>query len=254
MTDPSVAMAMLVQLFYISLAYTGFNASIYIAGDLEPSDALRETVARSMIIASLAVTGIYLGLNYLFLYCAEPSVITGGFDYFVSDVANNVGGPGLRWIMRITIALSSATSVLAMLATGPRVYVRMAQDGYLPRWLGEHGGVPRAAIIVQSLLSGAIVWLATVRGLIGYLGLTLTLCGALATCTLWIARKELATEKPIRWYEHLALGIYLAGALALGIASWSANPIQFWCCVATFASGILVFAVSRSFFAEWKQR
>ena len=251
----AIWMTILVQLFFISLSYTGFNASIYLAGEIDreqiggaPSNQPNGSnmlVPRSMIIACLLVTAIYLGLNYLFLACDTREAILAGGDYFVSDVAYDVGGSTLRWVMRITIALSSATSVLAMLATGPRVYAQMAADGWLPSWLGFQNGVPRAAIGIQAALSIALVWLANILDMISYLGITLTVCGALATSTLWIAYQAMSDRRPIAWWEHAALAVYIAGALLLLIAAWFVKPMQFWCCLATFASGFAVYLVSR---------
>lgn len=265
-----VLTAILVQLFFISLSYTGFNASIYIAEEVdEPEGSVAEKplagqgngdtamplgamalpssslVARSMVIACVLVTLIYLGLNFLFLACDTRESIQAGQDYFVSNVAKRVGGEPLQWVMRITIALSSATSVLAMLATGPRVYAQMARDGWLPRWFGADAVVPRNAIVVQAILSSVIVWMASVLQLISYLGITLTACGALATSTLWIAYREMASRKPIAWWEHAALCVYILGAVLLLVAAYMIKPVPFWLCVGTFASGLVVYIAAR---------
>ncbi len=255
LSEPSIQTAMMVTLFYVALSYTGFNASIYIAGEFvgrtdtpEKKSESTSIVPRSMIVACVCVTIVYLVLNYLFLYCAEPEVIVNGRDYFVSDVAFNVGGVGLRWVMRTTIAFSAATSILALLATGPQVYAQMARDGKLPKWLISTDGVPRYAIALQAILSCSIVWLSNVLDMIKYLGITLTACGALATSTLWLARKEIRRRGEVRWYEDLSLAIYLAGAIAMIVAAYWIDRVrpQFWCCIATFASGLVIFYLSKS--------
>ena len=234
---------LLIQLFFIALAYTGFNASIYIAGD-EPA----ELVSRSMILSSVLVTITYLGLNALFLMCDTRESIIGGKDYFVSAVARNVGGAWLQWVMRITIGLSSATSVLAMLAIGPKVIAQMACDGWLPGRLGQ-GQTPRIAIWLQAIASCIIVWIASVLQVISYLGLTLTMCGAIATSTLWIAYRQMHAQRPVQWWEHLALSIYIAGAICLMGGAWVVKRDQFYHCMATFLSGIVVYGI-----ATWWQR
>lgn len=250
LTQPNLLFLMLIQLFFIALSYTGFNASIYIAGEVAPAEHDRSAprsslIPASMIVACIAVTAIYLVLNYLFLACDTKESILDGKDYFVSGVAMRVGGVPLQWVMRITIALSSATSVLAMIATGPRVYAQMARDGWFPRWFGADEEVPRNAIVVQAVLSCCIVWLASVLQLISYLGITLTACGALATSTLWIAYRELHARRPIAWWEHACLAIYVAGAILLLVAAWYVQRTQFLLSAATFASGLLVYAIMR---------
>jgi APA family basic amino acid/polyamine antiporter len=229
----------MIQLFFIALAYTGFNASIYIAGEMPAG-----LVSKSMILSSILVALTYLGLNTLFLMCDTRESITAGGDYFVRGVARNVGGAGLEWVMRITIALSSATSVLAMLAIGPRVIAQMSTDGWLPKDLsGSH--TPRLAIALQALASCAIVWSASVLQVISYLGLTLTMCGAIATASLWIAYREMSHRKPVVWWEHLALAVYIGGAIILIAAAWIVKRDQFYYCLATFVSGLIVYFVAR---------
>jgi amino acid transporter len=251
--EPSVWLVIAVQLFFISLSYTGFNASIYLADEIhEESNSAPPTVNtspspavwRSMIAACLLVTVIYLVLNALFLACSTPQKIIAGGDYFVSDVAYDVGGEWLKRLMRVTIAISSATSVLAMTATGPRVYSQMARDRRLPQIFAAEVGVPRVALAVQAIATIAFVWMASVKNLIDYLGLTLTACGAVATCTLWIAYREMNAIRPVRWWEHLGLGLYVAGAVVLLMVAIQVRPVQFWLCAATFALGIVVYVFS----------
>lgn len=262
--QPNVWLVIAVQLFFISLAYTGFNASIYIADEIHDAATVdtaiqakattietgniaapSQAVWRSMIVACLFVMLIYLGLNALFLACSTPERIIAGGDYFVSDVAYDIGGNWLKWVMWITIAISSATSVLAMTATGPRVYSQMARDGWLPKAFTPTTQVPRLAILVQAVVSVVFVWIATVKNLVDYLGLTLTACGAVATGTLWFAYREMNAIRPVRWWEHLALATYIGGASVLLWVAMQIKPVQLWLCLGTFALGILVYVFSQ---------
>ena len=49
----------------------------------------------------------------------------------------------------------------------------------------------------------------------------------------------------LRWWEHLGLSIYVAGAVALIVVAWWVKREQFWLTIGTFASGILVYLLSR---------
>ncbi len=258
-TAPGMLSLMIGQLFFIVLAYTGFNASIYIVGQIDgpTSDAGSDSrpasrsmiVGKSMVMACIGVTAIYLVLNWIFLYGLEPEKIIASEDKFVLDVAMNIGGETLRRLMLIAIVLSAATSIMAMLATGPRVYAQMAEDGRLPQFFATADDVPVWAIAAQAGLSMTLVWLARLKEILEYLGLTLTACGALTVCTLWFGRKQMGGQSPLRWYEQIAAGLYVAGAVLM---LWTARTVryeQFLACAATFLSGLTVY-----FIATWMRR
>lgn len=233
--------AMLGSLVWISLSYTGFNASIYLAGELAPGD---KRVTRSMWIAALVVTTLYLLLNAVFLY-AIPAAQVAGNESFVADAASAIGGSWLAEIVRWTIVLSSVTSVLAMLMAGPRVYQQMARDGVLPRLLEGRGGIPREAIWIQAALSIAVVWASSLRTMIGYLGLTLSTCGALAIASLfWIGRRYPQSPR-LTWWESLAAILYLVFSALILLAGMQSKPTEFRACVATFAAGGIAYLLVR---------
>ncbi len=88
----SLWLTMLGSLVWISLSYTGFNAAVYLAGEIPNGDKL---VPRSMLIATLLVTIFYLLLNAVFLY-ALPAEEIAGKKAFVAGVARAIGGGSLR--------------------------------------------------------------------------------------------------------------------------------------------------------------
>jgi len=244
--DGNTVYNMIVSLFYVSLAYTGFNASIYLAGEIdrEPNTQNgRSLVSRSMWMACLLVMIFYLLLNYVFLFGLDAQSIVDGGESYVALVANNIGGPSLSILIQITIILSAATSILAMMATGPMVYAQMAKDGYLPKWLRATNQVPRSPILIQATLCCVLVWISEIKDIVGYLGLTLTACGALAVSSIWFAKKAFQENLPVRWYEHACTAIYVSGAvLFLVVAAFSQREFnQFLLCMASFAAGLFVF-------------
>ena len=248
--EPSTLLQMVVSLFYISLAYTGFNASIYLAGEIEGPNTTQKSgvklVSRSMLIASVLVVVLYLLLNYVFLFGMSPERIAESGESYVAEVAQNIGGDWLSGMIRIAIVLSAATSILAMMAIGPMVYAQMAEDGRLPKFFRMSDQVPRTAIVVQGLLSIIVVWVSDIKDIVTYLGLTLTACGALAVASVWIARRFMAEQSPVKWYEHLAAMIYVGVAILLLLVAGSLERyrIQFYLCVGTFAVGLLIYGVT----------
>ena len=248
--EPSTLVQMVVSLFYISLAYTGFNASIYLAGEIDGPTADgtegRKLVSRSMLIASVLVVVLYLLLNYVFLYGMNPEHIAKAGESYVAVVARNIGGDWLAGFVQTAIILSAATSILAMMAIGPMVYAQMAEDGRMPKLFRISDQVPRTAIVAQGLLSIAVVWISQIQDIVKYLGLTLTACGALAVSSVWIAHKFMAEKSPIKWYEHVAAAIYVSVAVVLLLVAGSLDRErnQFYLCMATFAIGLLIYGMA----------
>ncbi len=237
----AILTAMMGSLVWISLSYTGFNAAVYLAGELPKGD---RRIPLSMWVASLIVTALYMALNAVFLF-AIPAEKLAGNEEFVAEVAKAIGGGSLEGLIRFAIIISSATAVLAMLMAGPRVYAQMASDGVMPKLFAARKTVPRRAIAVQAILSLIVVWIAPLNDLIGYLGLTLSACGALAIASIWWLPKKMPEALPIRWYEHWSAVLFVLFSIVLLLAAY-ADPLksgQFWACVITFGLGGTVYAL-----------
>ena len=79
---------------------------------------------------------------------------------------------------------------------GPRVYARMADDGYLPEWMKSRSGAPSAAIGLQVAVSLAMLWTATFERLLTYIGFTLSL--STAATVVGLIRLRRSEGKSIR--------------------------------------------------------
>lgn len=239
----STGLAMLGALVWVLLSYSGFNAAVYLAGQAAHP---KRNVPLAMLLGTLLVTALYLPLNAVFLYAPHPEAIANQAAV-ASIAAQALGGDWLEFFVRSVIVISAITSIFSLLLAGPRVYAQMAEDGRLPRLFRlTPSGVPRQAIVVQTLLAAAVVWLSTLEQLIGYLGLTLSACGALAVGCLFVINRRIAEPLPLRWWEALAAGSYVAAIGGVLVAAAWVQPVQFWLCVGTFASGLLLFVLRPS--------
>ncbi|MCU0720466.1 MAG: APC family permease [Pirellula sp.] len=258
--------------FYTTLAYTGFNASIYLAGantsdlidsskttlaSIESRQGNRPTpdlewnrlIAKSMILACAIVTVIYLTLNAIFLFSIPADRITEAGERFVGEVALVIAG---KWFGRLTswlIILSTGTSVLAMMMTGPHVYLQLARDlGWSSKIRSERTQT-RIAITCQTIIACVIILFSKLSDTISYLGLTLTACGGLAIASMWIAqtRGEFREKLGIRWWEHMCAAIYVLGACALLVIAFMRpeQHLKFVWSMLTFLAGLVVYGVFR---------
>jgi APA family basic amino acid/polyamine antiporter len=205
---------------WIYLAYSGWNAAAYIAGEVEQP---RRSVPRAMLHGCLLVTALYLAINAVFLWSTDASALTGKPEIAAIAADALLGRPGEVLVTAIVV-LALLTSITGMTMAGPRVYARMAAAGDLPRGLGAHDGrPPRTAIALQAVLALGFLWAAELQQLMSYIGWTLSLSAA---ATVWglvrVRRRE--------------------GAAAVPCTGWPFVPLVFVAAILWFAAGAVLAA------------
>jgi APA family basic amino acid/polyamine antiporter len=239
-TTPFSVPAFAMSLVWISLSYSGFNAAVYVAGEVRRAEV---NVPRAMLAATLAVAVIYLLLNAVFLYAPPADAIRGQND-IAAIAADWIGGRPLAIVARAAIVLGLLSSVSAMVQSGPRVYAKMAEDGLFPRALNSQGGAPRAAILLQSVLAIGIILVTGLQDLLSYLGLTLSLSAAATVASLFWMQRRTAGDGPRASPGRLVVAaIYvLATVILAGLAIYM-NPHQVTGTVITVVTGIIAYHV-----------
>lgn len=222
------------SLVWISLSYSGFNAAIYIAD--EAKDA-RRNVPRALWLGTLITMFFYLALNAVFVYLPPFQTVAGQPDV-AAAAAQAIGGEKLAAFIRVIIALALCTSVSSMIMAGPRVYARMANDGVFPRMFRFTGEVPRAAILLQSALVILVILVSSLKGLLGYLGLTLSLCTALTVSSIFVVRRKEALN--VTGYPFTPV-LYVGAVLVFAALSLKRNPWEMLGAVLTVASGLCAY-------------
>jgi APA family basic amino acid/polyamine antiporter len=192
--------AFAVTLVWISFAYSGWNATVYVAGEVRDPD---RNLHRSLVLATLLVTLVYLALNTVFLYGAPVSALAGKAEVG-AIAAEAIGGLGLRQAVSVLVALALFTSISAMVMAGPRVYARMAEDGLFPRFFRPGRDVPARAVALQVGLAILVLWYSDLARLLGYIGFTLGLSAAATVAGLVAIRLREGRERvPIPGYPWI---------------------------------------------------
>lgn len=163
-----------VTLVWVSFAYSGWNGAVYLAGEIRDPE---RNLARVLWLPTAAVVLLYLALNAVFLFSGPAAALAGRAEVG-AVAAGQLGGPALQRGVVGIVCLALLTSITAMVMAGPRVYAQMARDGYLPRWFAHGTDAPAAAIALQVGLALAVMRVAGLRELLGYVGFTLGLSAA----------------------------------------------------------------------------
>ena len=169
-----------VSLVWIYFAYSGWNAAVYIGGEVRDPD---RNLPRAMTFGTIIVVVLYLALNGVFLWSGSFESMAGREDV-ARVAAESIGGQGLAQWVTLIILVSLMTSISAMLMAGPRVYAKMAEDGYLPRWMKSAQPPGWGNISLQIFVALLLLWIPTFKDLLAYIGFTLGIGTALTVLGL----------------------------------------------------------------------
>lgn len=228
-------------LVWISFAYSGWNAAVYVSGDIEGGG---NTVKRALYSGTFIVIALYLGVSAVILYGAPVGQIKGVAESG-AVAALYLGGQTMERGLSALIALALITSASSMLVTGPRVYAQMARDGVLPGFMGQlHGDNPRVAIIFQAILCLLVVWIATLREILDFVGVTLSLSAGMVVISWLINEFRLNISRP-RIFESLAAIIFLLTTTGIAWATLAMRPKSAYAVIMLIMIGLGAYLVSQ---------
>src|SRR5580692_6107024 len=224
-----------VSLFYIYVAYSGWNAATYVAEELQhPS----RTLPLSLAYGTALVAALFIGLNGLFIY-AVPLESMKGVVAVGELAAQHLFGPAVGGVFAAAMALSLLATVNAEVTIGPRVYYAMAKNGAFfsmaakvdPRW-----HTPVIAILCQGICA-ILMTVSPFLNLLLYIGLLLNFFAVLSVASLFVFRRRPGWQKlgvvsfayPLLPVFFVAVGIWMtilgvmlrpaiSGAAALTVA------------------------------------
>jgi basic amino acid/polyamine antiporter, APA family len=183
-----IAAQFAVSLFWIYVAYSGWNAATYVAEELrQPS----RTLPAALGIGTALVAALYLLLNVVFIYAAPLEDLKGHIAVGAL-AASRLFGPEIAGLFSGLMALSLMSTVNAMVTIGPRVYYAMAKNGAFlasaakvhPKWR-----TPVLAIVAQGICT-MILTLTPFPQLVIYIGFLLNFFAVMSVASLIHLRRQ----------------------------------------------------------------
>jgi APA family basic amino acid/polyamine antiporter len=239
--QPSVfASAFLPAIF----AYSGWNAVIYIAGEVKDPE---RNLPKALLMANLIVIALYLAINVVYIYGVPVKEMKGALR--VSEVATTAlfGYQTSVWITGlITISILGALNVVTML--GPRIYYAMARDGVFFRRLTRiHPtyGTPSSAIILQAVWSCLLILTNTWGTLFTYVSVVITLFSAFTVGSVIVLRyKRPDLKRPYKlWGYPIVPILFIAAHLWIVWSSLREKPVESMIGVGIVALGIPAYLI-----------
>jgi basic amino acid/polyamine antiporter, APA family len=246
-----------VSLIYVFYAYLGWNASVYLAGEM---DDPQRSLPRAILGGGLLVMLLYLALNMTYLLGIGPEGLRNASHAEVEAIAETAGrqlfGPRIAGALSVLIGCGVLASVSAYLLTGSRIGYAMACDGLFPAYaarLSQRYRTPARATITLGLSAVALLWISHVaagaadafRSLLNYTTVGLVLLTSLAVTALFVLRRR---GLPASFRVPLYPLPPLAFLLITGVLMYYAirlNPVPTFWGTLSVLSGWPVYVVSR---------
>lgn len=189
-----------VSLVFVVYAYTGWNASAYIAGNL---DNPRKNLPKSLVAGTLIVVFIYLALNAMFLYTATFEELQGQND-IGNVVAHKLFGSTAGTVFSGIFSFALLSTLSAMTIAGPRVIEAMGEDYHLLQSFSVKNRyqMPYVAILAQAGWSVFLVLVSSFKEIIQYISVSLSFFSMLTVFGIFFLRKNKNTSDHFKtpWY------------------------------------------------------
>lgn len=204
-----------VSLFWIYVAYSGWNAATYVAEELKQP---ARTLPLALAVGTTLVAVLFLALNVVFIY-GVPLEQMKGVVAVGSLAASRLFGPEVAGLFSALMAVSLLATVNAMVTIGPRVYYAMAKNKAFPHAAGlvhPRWHTPVVAITAQGVCT-MLMALTPFYDLIAYIGILLNFFAVMSVASLFIFRRRPGWQKlgvvsfmyPVFPAAFVAIGLWM---------------------------------------------
>jgi basic amino acid/polyamine antiporter, APA family len=235
-----------ISLYWVMYAYSGWNASTYITGEIRNP---RRNVPLSLIVGTIIVIVLYVCLNAVFLR-TTPAAEMIGKQQVALIASTHIFGPTGGKMMAAFICLGLISTVSAMMWIGPRVTAVMGEDLGVLRRLSRRsaGGIPINAILTQFVIVNVMLLTATFQAVVNYVQFSLALCSALTVLGVFVLRwRRPELERPYRaWGYPITPLIFLAisGWMLWHLLAEKSTRLPSLLGLATAALGLIIYFIS----------
>lgn len=184
-----ISPAFAIAIFFVSFAYSGWNAAAYIIGEM---DRPGRNIPISLILGTLLVTGLYIGITFVFLKVIPLGTMAGKIEIGFLFGKELLGVDAGR-VMGGLFSLLLFSTVSSLVITGPRVTQVMGEDYPGIRWFSHTSifDTPARAIYIQAGIAIVYLITSTFEQMITYIGFTLNLMTLLTVLGMMLNRRNL---------------------------------------------------------------
>ncbi len=209
------------------------------------------TIPRGLALGVLAVTAIYVLVNFVYLLALPIDRLKGVIRVGELAASALFGGGGVA-LFSALVMVSVFGCLNANLLFGPRVFYAMARDGHFFRAMGRLGPrthVPTGALWGQAAWSAALCLSGTYESLYEYMVFALLLFFAATGVAIFVLRRKApGLSRPYRaWGYPVVPVIFIVMCLAVFASIVLRQPLKALAGVGLLAAGVPVYVI-------WKGR
>jgi APA family basic amino acid/polyamine antiporter len=237
--ETSGVMAIGTAMMLVMFAYSGWNASAYIAGEIKRP---KSTIPVSLIGGTSIVIVLYLAIN-LFIFRMVPYSDLKGVIPVVETASVQAFGEWMGKGVSLLVGVGLLSCLSAFIMIGPRVYYAMAKDRlFFPFAATVHARfrVPGQSILIQSAIAMLMVLIGSFEQLIIYIAFALNIFLWLAVMGVFLARKKkVGEESAVKvWGYPVVPVFFLLSSLVLMIFNYVNRPLESSAALLTVLFGI----------------
>lgn len=200
-----------VSLLYVTYAYTGWNTSAYIVGEIKSP---KQNLPKSLIMGTLFVTVVYVLLQLVILKFASTAQLKGQVDVALISTKNILGTTANKWISA-GIAFQLIATMSSYIWVGPRIIHAMAQHFSHWKWLRPSNAqnIPIRAIWFQGAIILLLLFSGSLEQILLYTSFLLQLMGTLAVASIFFIKSQSdsfrSPLKPYLQYLYVGFSVFV---------------------------------------------
>ena len=236
--------AFAVSLIFVAFAYSGWNASAYLGGEIQNP---RRNIPLSLLVGTAGVICLYMAINALYIYAMPAAQMRDVLDVGAKS-AVHLFGDNISRYFSAAVSLGLLSVLSAMIMTGPRVYYAMSRDSiFFPLFarVNRKRHTPAASIFLQAAIAVILVLTSTFDALLIYIGFTLSIFAMLAV--VGMIRLRFTRPGETRRVGYKTFGypftplLFILGNLWIVVFSIQRRPMSALFSLLTISAGILLY-------------
>ena len=236
-----------VSLVWVYYAYTGWNSTIYFAGEVRNP---QKDLPRSLLLGTSFVMVLYVLLNYIFLYTTPMSEMVGQVEVgYISGV--RIFGQTGAGIIAIGISFLLLSTISSYVFIGPRIMETMGEDYSYIRILSKNNsqGIPIYAFILQLAICLLFIFTSSFEQVLMYTGIALIITNSATVAAVFVLRKrepELPRRYKVWGYPWTPI-LFLAVNAWILFYTFKEQTVESIIGVSLFLASILLYYLGKKF-------